>query len=96
MVVGGYESNGTVELIDLSGNNLNCPPITNDKFDYNSVGTYFNNRALLCGGFNESTDTRVTRQCRSYNVEVSQNVVYNNEIIVSNIAGPVYHTVQYY
>ena len=69
MVVGGGPSsssaNGKSEIYDLSGQNLTCPSIDDYPFDYGSVGTFINNKTLVCGGYPQ------TSNCYSYNMEVS-------------------------
>ena len=76
MVVGGYSTYDTAEIYDLSGQNLNCPTIADPLVDYGSVGTFINNKALVCGGGSPYTSV-----CYSYNMQVN-NVL---KIITSQI-----------
>ena len=68
MIVGGSEMVGKSELIDLSGQNLTCPPISDFPIQYGSVGIFINNKALVCGGYDE---IYLYRDCYAYNMEVS-------------------------
>ena len=70
MVVGGYPSAsyGKAEIIDLSGQGLTCPTITDFPIDYGSVGTFINNKTLVCGGTQGSAQLP---DCYSYNMQVN-------------------------
>lgn len=70
MVVGGFEyAAGKVELVDLSGQKLKCPNITDFPISYGSVGTFINDKALVCGGF--SGESTYHNECYSYNKNVT-------------------------
>ena len=53
MVVGGSPATAynKAEFIDLSGESKVCPTVTDYPLDYSSVGTFFDNHALVCGGY---------------------------------------------
>ena len=73
MVVGGYPESalGKAEMVDLSGQNLNCPPIGNISVDYGSFGTFINNKSLVCGGSgNDEDGLFYSNECFSYNMQV--------------------------
>ena len=69
MIVGRWPSDhfGASELIDLSGQSLDCPEIAAFPVDYGSVGTFIDNKALVCGGISavEKSD------CYSYDMQVN-------------------------
>ncbi len=67
MVVGGYHSEGESEIIDLSGQNLNCPTIANYPINGGQVGTFINNKPFVCGGY-DGRD--VFSECNSYNLHM--------------------------
>ena len=71
MVVGGniYKK---AELIDLSGQNLNCPDISDYPVESGSVGTFINGKAMVCGG---DSGPEFNANCSSYNMQVSKFVV---------------------
>ena len=66
MVVGGYPNYRKTEIYDLSGQNLNCPFIRDCPIYDGSVGTFINNKTLVCGG----SANGYTAECYSYNVQV--------------------------
>ena len=67
MVVGGYNSaQRKSEIYDLSGQNLNCPPINDYPVNYGSVGTFIGNKTLVCGGYT----TDYTSNCYYYDMQV--------------------------
>ncbi len=68
MVVGGYPSEADgkkSEIYDLSGQNLNSPSIVDYPVELGSVGTYINNKSLVCGGGHPDTSN-----CYSYDMRV--------------------------
>ena len=67
MVVGGTPTFGDSELIDLSGQNLNCPDITDYPVYSSHVGTFINNKAMVCGG----SGPLYSSDCNSYNMQVN-------------------------
>ena len=71
MVVGGTPNTAYYrsEIYDLSGQNLTCPTISNYPIQFGSVGTYINNKALVCGGYTFSGF--YFSDCYSYNAQVS-------------------------
>ena len=70
MVVGGFpdEVCGKAEIYELRGQNTNCPSINDFSIDYGSVGTFINNKALVCGGEEYIAD--YSSECFSYNMQV--------------------------
>ena len=70
MVVGGYPSDSYYksEIYDLSGQNLNCTNVTDLPIEYGSVGTFINNKTLVCGGY--TYPSVWFSECYSYNMEV--------------------------
>ena len=71
MVVGGYPDYFKSELIDLSGQKLSCPLIRNYPVQYGSVGTFINNKTLVCGG------NYYTTECFSYDMKVNKINMYS-------------------
>ena len=69
MAIGGLDSKYTAEIVDLSGHQLSCPYIPDSPIDDSSVGTFINERAVVCGGYNQGDPTKV---CLSYDQIVSQ------------------------
>ncbi len=65
MVVGGFpsESYGKSEIYDLNGSDLSCPSISDHPVPFESVGTFINNKSMVCGG-------DVVNDCYSYNIQV--------------------------
>ena len=75
MVVSGIPSSRDEkpELIDLKSQNLICPSIEDYPYNYyGSSGTFINNKAMVCGGF----DGYHTADCYSYDIQVK--VIYQN------------------
>ena len=70
MVVGGSGAYSKVELLDVSGKNLTCPPIADFPVELGSFGTFINNSILVCGGFTRSS-MYYSEKCYTYNKEVS-------------------------
>ena len=67
MVVGGYGAGaGVSEIIDLSGQSPNCPAIRSSPLSVGAVGTFINNKTLVCGGYNDG----YTRECYYYDMQV--------------------------
>ena len=66
MIVTGRPTDGDCELIDISGQNLNCPSITDFSADEAPVGIFIGNKSLVCGGY------PYTSNCYSYNMNVSK------------------------
>ena len=68
MVVGGYPSEvfGKTEIYDLSGQNLSCPNVTDFPIGYGSVGTFINDKAMICGGTITTPSDTYTSDCYSY------------------------------
>ena len=67
MVVGGFGTRGDSEIIDLSGQNLNCPTIADYPIKLGQTGTFINNKAMVCGGYQfEYHD-----ECYSYDLQVN-------------------------
>ena len=70
-MIGGYRAGiqPEVELIDLSGQGRTCRnPESFPSADYGSVGAYFQERALVCGGgFYWSTGNIFSSECYYYN-----------------------------
>ena len=68
MVVGGYPSAayGDVDLVDLTDATPNCPAIPDFATDYGAVGTFINDRAMVCGGFGPGYPST----CQTFNNEV--------------------------
>ncbi len=56
MVVGGWPASESykVEVVDLSGRNQTCSGISirDSPIDYGSVGVFYQNKPMICGGFN--------------------------------------------
>ena len=75
MVVGGNPSFGKSEIYDLSGKNQNCSSISDHPVDYSSVGTFINNKPMVCGGADP-----ITSDCYSYNIQVSLKYFFINNI----------------
>ena len=65
MVVGGFPAYFFVEIVDISGQNLTCPALPNYPIEYGMVGTYINDKALVCGGHDNGAD--FYGDCYSYN-----------------------------
>lgn len=74
----GYGDNGHVaEISDLSSLATTCPdvsPYPVGNLNYAAVGTFVNNRGLICGGY-DTYDAglgshTVTNRCFSWNAEV--------------------------
>ncbi len=72
MVVGGYPSFKKSEIYDLSGQNLKCPNITDYPVNFGSVGTFIDDKSLVCGGFD------YVKECYSYDIQVSKLHVYDS------------------
>ena len=73
MVVGGRSFGDESQLYDLSGKNLRCPSITDFLIDYDSVGTFIKNKALVCGGYNSYPyPGTVFSDCYSYDMQVDK------------------------
>ncbi len=90
MVVGGYADDhkpfNKVEIIDLSNQNLTCSPVPDFPYaEYGSVGTYINNRALVCGGFNIDEDIYYS-DCYSYEDNVSNHFFYTMVLLALQIS----------
>ena len=68
MVVGGRPNVNQSDLIDISGENQNCPLIQNFPAAYDSFGTFINNKSLVCGG---RTSYTFYSECYSYDFEVN-------------------------
>ena len=68
MVVSGNGVYGESEIYDLSGQNLSCPLVSDyEESNYGSVGTFINNKALVCGGYSP-----YDQNCNSYNIQVGE------------------------
>lgn len=67
MVIGGYSAESKSEIIDLSGQNLNCPSVPDFSSQFGSVGTFLNDQAWVCGGYDGNNQTS---DCFTYNAEV--------------------------
>jgi hypothetical protein len=52
MMVGGFTAENDVELVDISGNNISCQKPNDFPFALGSIGTFLQNQALVCGGYN--------------------------------------------
>ncbi len=73
MVVGGDPpvANAKSELYDLSGQNLTCPTIRDFPYYYGSVGTFINDKAMVCGGYQNDSGYWESNFCYSYNMQVT-------------------------
>ena len=75
MVVSGFGSTDEVfkkvEIIDLSGETSSCPTIDGfpGEADWNMVGTFINEKALVCGGKNLNLNNFLDA-CFSYSDQV--------------------------
>ncbi len=71
MLVGGIPDSAhyRVEMVDLSGQNLRCPPIPQYPNNRLSTGTFIDDEARVCGGV---SDTERFDTCFGYSLEVSQ------------------------
>ena len=67
MVVGGSGADFKVEVVDLSGQNQQCRSYPQFPIGYGSVGTFINNKVLVCGGINNAM---VKKECYSYSIKV--------------------------
>ena len=67
VVGGGGDGHYKVEVIDLSGELKGCPAVTSFPLDEGSVGTFFDNRALVCGG---EYPEELSNNCYYYDYEV--------------------------
>lgn len=69
MCVGGYgdglDNEYEVEIIDVSGQNMSCPEMANGPVNTYAVGTFINDRAMVCNG-NDAWN-----KCHIYNEVVS-------------------------
>ena len=66
MVVGGHPNYNQVQMIDLSGQDLNCPQFPNYfGADYGSVGTYIKDKVMVCGGTLVDSQRDYTDRCYS-------------------------------
>ena len=70
VVGGGGEAYKQSEIYDLSGENQDCPSISDFSIPYGSVGTFINNKTLVCGGIDPSPGQYFS-DCYSYNMQVS-------------------------
>lgn len=71
MAIGGSNvANFDVDLINLDDNpNAVCPDVANYPVAYGSVGTFIQDRVLVCGGYDINNET--TSDCFTYNNEVN-------------------------
>ena len=67
MVVGGNPLSASykAEFIDLSGESKVCPNVTDFPLTHGSVGTFFDNKAIVCGG---EYPNELSNICFSYEV----------------------------
>ena len=67
MVVGGYPdaANNKSEIYDLSGQNSTYQTMTDNPIGWGSVGTFINNKSMVCGG------SPYEAECYSYNIQVN-------------------------
>ena len=72
MVVGGYNNpaRNDVELVDLSGRLRQCSKPVNYPYDVDdgSIGTFFDGRPLVCGGFDRDTQV-YSDSCHRYDFQ---------------------------
>ena len=73
MVVGGPS-----QIYDLSGQNLNCPLINDSFAEYGSVGTFINNKAMVCGGY--KYQGQYFSDCYSYDMQVFNDKYKDNTV----------------
>ena len=66
MVVGGSPAYNKAEFVDLSGDSKVCSDVPDFPLDRGSVGTYFNNKAQVCGGRTPANDSN---KCFTYEVK---------------------------
>ena len=71
MVIGGWPqpSFGKVELINLNEDNVTCPLIKDCPLSHGSVGTFINDKPLVCGGYENQTQ-QYSSECYSYHTMV--------------------------
>ena len=77
MVVGGFppSANAKSELYDLSGQNLTCPSVADFPYYTGSVGTFINNKAMVCGGYQNDTGYWPSNLCYSYIMQVLEFII---------------------
>ena len=51
MLVGGSPKLGNVEIIDLSGNGLQCVTPADYPHQFGATGIYFDGSPFVCGGY---------------------------------------------
>lgn len=65
MVIGGINAEFKVEVIDLNGKS--CQSYPDFPIAKYSVGTFINDKALVCGGF---TSKKLEKDCYSLSIKV--------------------------
>ena len=74
MVVGGLSAENDAELVDLSGSFKQCPFVPNlQAVSQESVGSFVNGAALVCGGTNDNGSPAET--CYTYDNEAFYTVI---------------------
>ena len=71
MVVGGWDAEYDVEIVDLSGRNATCRKPADIPIKYASTGMYFDGRVMVCGGKVNSSTTTQTQECYQFDENVS-------------------------